>query len=326
MEIKDKLEKLKKSGFFDLIPAEQTDFLRKNGFFNLSNEKKIEILESLGLFYLDINNDPPDIPLNPEDVDYLKEDPLNKRKNQIMNSWKESFTNNAIKHGELVIDKVNGISNALNVKSGAIVTCNHFSIFDTFAIERILKDSGINKKIYKVIREGNYTNFPGKYGLYFKHDNTLPLSQIPETMELFDDAINEILRRGDIVIVCPEQSMWADYKKPKPFKYGAFKWATINNVPVIPTFITTDENEHNNQADPFTIYIGQSIMPINGLLPQQNIKRMRNNDFIFCREIYEKVYGQPLEYKTFLHEDIPAYVTSTPDFESLISNNKELEK
>lgn len=325
-----RLEKLEKSGFFNMNINEQIQFLREQGFFELSNEERINFLETMGLFYLDINDDPPNIPLKPEAVDYLKKDPMNARKNEIANQWKESFTNNAIKYGRLIIDGINGIENALSVKSGAIITCNHFNPFDSFAIEKMLKNAGISKKIYKVIREGNYTNFPGKFGLYFRHDNTLPLSQLPETMEIFEEAVETILERGDFIIVCPEQSMWLNYKQPKPFKYGAFKWATINNVPVIPTFITmrdnTDITSDGMPIQAYTINVGAPIYPNNSLVPRENIRRMRDLDYTYCKNIYEKHYGVPVKYKTIKHKNLPSYVTTTPGFNNPSKTSKDTEK
>ena len=323
----EKIENLKKLGFFDININEQIQFLKRNGFFNLSNQDRIKFLETVGLFYLDINDDPPNIPLEPNNVDYLNKDSINAKKNEIANSWKESFTNNALKTGNLSIDEVNGIEKALSVKSGAIITLNHFNPYDSFAIERVLKDAGIQKRIYKVIREGNYTNFPGKFGLYFKHDNTLPLSQIPETMEIFEEAVEEILQRGDFIMVCPEQSMWLNYKQPKPFKYGAFKWATLNNVPVIPTFITM-RNKDSIAGDEtvkqaYNINIGNPIYPDNTLLPKENISRMRDLDYAFCKETYESYYGEPVKYRTINHENIPSYVSSTLKLSNLMQTNEQ---
>lgn len=318
------IEKLRKSGFFDMNINEQKQFLREHGFFELGNQTKINFLESIGLFYLDINNDPPDIPLKPEEVDYLKRNELNAKKNRIANDWKENFTDIALKRGDLIIDGINGMENAVNVKTGAIVTVNHFNPFDTFAIERVLKDAGIQKRIYKVIREGNYTNFPGKFGAYFRNDNTLPLSRIPETMELFDEAVEEILQRGDFIIVCPEQSMWLNYRQPKPFKYGAFKWATLNNVPVIPTFITRRDSNKDpeNSIQAYTINIGTPIYPDNTLTPRENIARMRNSAYSFCQKAYQEQYGVPIKYKTIEHSNLPQYVISTPNFKDLMSKDK----
>ncbi len=324
------IKRLKQFGFFDMNINNQIEFLKQHKFFNLSNQDKINFLESTGLFYLDINDDPPNIPLTPENVDYLKRNPINQKKNEIANSWKESFVNNALKKEQLIINQINGIENALSVHSGAIITVNHFNPYDTFTIERVFKNAGVEKKIHKVIREGNYTNFPGKFGLYFKHDNTLPLSQIPETMEIFEDAIESILQKGELIIVCPEQSMWLNYKQPKPLKYGAFRWATLNNVPIIPTFITMKDKDSivgdEKVVQSYNINIGRPIYPDSTLPPKENIHRMRDINYSFCKEIYENYYGIPVQYKTIKHEDIPNYVLSTPNFSSLISKDKSVEE
>ena len=87
--------------------------------------------------------------------------------------------------------------------------------------------------MYKVIREGNYTNYPGLYGFFFKNCDTLPLSSINETMKMFINSVDTILKKGDCILIYPEQSLWWNYRKPKPLKSGAFKLASRNNVPII---------------------------------------------------------------------------------------------
>lgn len=319
------IKKLKSKGFFELTPLKQIDFLKEHGFFLLCMEKRMKLLEQLGMFYIDVNEDPPTIPLEPDnpDLDYLKEKQINATKNRVSNDWKYHFISNAIKNGQLTIDGIEGIENVISIETGAIITCNHFHPFDTFSIEHILQEAGSDKKLYKVMREGNFTNFPRPLNLYFKYDNTLPLSQNKETMEMFEKSLSTILERGDLVLVCPEQSMWMGYKKPKPMKYGAFKWATENEVPVIPTFITQREVEENEQAQAYTIHIGTPIYPDHSLSLRENIRRMRNLDFEFCKRTYERVYGVPLEYETMMHEDMPKYVSSTPNFEKMVNNKTE---
>lgn len=319
------IKKLKSKGFFELTPLKQIDFLKEHGFFLLCIEKRMKLLEQLGMFYIDVNEDPPTIPLEPDnpDLDYLKEKQINATKNRVSNDWKYHFISNAIKNGQLTIDGIEGIENVISIETGAIITCNHFHPFDTFSIEHILQEAGSDKKLYKVMREGNFTNFPRPLNLYFKYDNTLPLSQNKETMEMFEKSLSTILERGDLVLVCPEQSMWMGYKKPKPMKYGAFKWATENEVPVIPTFITQREVEENEQAQAYTIHIGTPIYPDHSLSLRENIRRMRNLDFEFCKRTYERVYGVPLEYETMMHEDMPKYVSSTPNFEKMVNNKTE---
>ena len=202
--------------------------------------KKIEQLEKEGRFDVDAENDPPTIPLIPENVDYLKEKSTSKFKNILANKVGERFLNDLLKDNKLIIKDINGMENLQGVETGAIITCNHFNPFDSFSIEQVFRLSGKSKekKLYKVIREGNYTNFPGLYGFFFRNCDTLPLSSNKRTMIEFMKATSTILQRGDFILIYPEQSLWWNYKKPKPFKNGAFKMAVRNNVPVIPIFIT----------------------------------------------------------------------------------------
>ena len=46
------------------------------------------------------------------------------------------------------------------------------------------------------------------------------------------------------ILIYPEQSMWYNYRKPKPLKVGAFSFAVKNNVPVLPIFITCEDTEN----------------------------------------------------------------------------------
>ena len=112
-----------------------------------------------------------------------------------------------------------------------MITCNHFNPYDSFAIERVFRESGMakKKKLYKVIREGNYTNFPGLYGFFFRNCDTLPLSSSNRTMIKFMEAVDTILQRKDFILIYPEQSMWWNYRKPKPLKNGACNSSFYNN-------------------------------------------------------------------------------------------------
>ena len=56
-------------------------------------------------------------------------------------------------------------------------------------------------------------------------------------------AADTILKRGDFILIYPEQSLWWNYEKPKPLKNGAYKIASRSNVPVIPIFITMKDSD-----------------------------------------------------------------------------------
>ena len=206
--------------------------------------EEIEKLEREGRFDVDPEKDPPTIVLTPDNVDYLNTKSSSKIKSIVANKLAERFFDDLLRNNKLIIKKVNGIEYLDNLASGAVLTCNHFNPFDSFTVEKVFRTSkqGKNKKLYKVIREGNYTNFPGFYGFLFRNCDTLPLSSNLKTMTEFIDAVDKILQRGEFILIYPEQSMWWNYRKPKPLKNGAFKIATRNNVPIVPIFITMEDS------------------------------------------------------------------------------------
>lgn len=271
--------------------------------------EKIKQLEKEGRFDVDAENDPPTIELTPDNVDYLKTKRKNKLKNKFANMLGERFLDAIIKDNKLIIKDVQGIENLSNIKSGAILTCNHFNPFDSFTIEEIFSMSGQRKKkkLYKVIREGNYTNFPGFYGFLFRNADTLPLSSNTRTMVKFMQAVDVILKRGDFVLIYPEQSLWWNYEKPKPvLKSGAYKMATRSNVPVVPIFITmTDSDIVGEDGFPvkeYYVHIKEPIYPDVTLSEKENVEEMKNKNFEVWKNIYEDFYEKPLEYTTIKEE------------------------
>lgn len=266
--------------------------------------EKIRNLEKEGKFDIDAENDPPSLPLTPDNVDYLKKKSYSKLKNIVANKMGEKFLNDILKDNKLIIKEINGIENLQKVETGAMITCNHFNPFDSFSIEQVFRLSGKSKekKLYKVIREGNYTNFPGLYGFFFRNCDTLPLSSNKRTMIEFMKAVDTILQRGDFILIYPEQSMWWNYRKPKPLKPGAFKLASKNNVPVIPIFITMEDSniigEDGFPVQEYIINIGEPIYPNDTLSDRENTEMMKEKNFEVWKNVYEEFYGIPLEYTT----------------------------
>ena len=270
--------------------------------------EKIKKLELEGKFDIDAENDPPTIVLTPENVDYLKKKTSSKINNKVANKVGEKFLKDLLKNNKLIIKEVNGIENLQNLESGAVITCNHFNPFDSFSIERVFRLSGQakTKKLYKVIREGNYTNFPGLYGFFFRNCDTLPLSSNKRTMIEFMKAVDIILQRGDFILIYPEQSLWWNYKKPKPLKNGAFKFATRNNVPVIPIFITMQDSniigEDGFFVQEYIINIEKPIYSNEKLSERENTTIMRDKNYEIWKNIYEDFYKVPLQYTTINEE------------------------
>lgn len=271
--------------------------------------EKIDSLEKNGIFDVDVEEDPPTIPLEAKDVDYLKQKGSSKIKRKLANKVGEKFVNDLLKNNKLIIKQINGIENLQKVKTGAMITCNHFNPFDSFTIEKVFRISGQSKskKLYKVIREGNYTNFSGLYGFFFRNCDTLPLSSNKKTMVAFMKAVDTILKRKDFILIYPEQSMWWNYRKPKPLKDGAFKIATRNNVPVIPIFITMQDSDiigdDGFPVQEYIVNIEEPIYPDENLSEKENTNIMRDKNFEVWKNVYERFYKIPLQYNTIKNED-----------------------
>lgn len=262
---------------------------------------KIAQYEREGKFDVDVEEDPPTKELLPDQIDYLRRKTTSKIKSKFAYSMARRYMNNLLDEKKMIIKDIKGIENFKNLHSGAVITCNHFNAFDSFAIQLAYEAAKHKKrKFYRVIREGNYTNFPGFYGILMRNCNTFPLSSNMKTMEKFIKSMDTVLNNGHFVLVYPEQSMWWNYRKPKPLKKGAFTFAARSNVPVLPCFITMEDSdilgEDGFYVQEYTIHIGKPIYPDKNKNRAQNIEEMRKQNFNVWKDIYEKTYNASLTY------------------------------
>ena len=267
--------------------------------------ERIEEYEKKGWFSKDVEDDPPTIPLTADKVDYLNKKLKNKILSKIVTKKAISFINNLVKTKQLIIKDVIGIENFTKLANqGAVITCNHFNAYDSFAIHHIVLPylHKEHRELYKVIREGNFTSFPGLYGLFFRHCNTLPLSSNYSCMKLFLNAMDVLLRRGEKVLVYAEQGMWWNYRKPRPLTNGAFKFAVTSEVPVIPFFITMNDSDiiggDGFPIQEYTVHIMEPIYPDKNKTAKQNVEEMKAKNYAVWKDCYEKTYGIPLTYTT----------------------------
>ena len=287
---------------------------REDNFLNMMNAskrakdrvevlKKIEQYEREGKFDIDVEQDPPGKTLMPDEIDYIHKSISDRLKTRFAFMIARRFVNNLIDEKQLIIKEMRGLEYFKELDSGAVITCNHFNPYDSFAIQLAYEAAEQpNRTFYRVIREGNYTAFPGFYGFLMRHCNTLPLSSNLKTMKKFMDATDKLLQDGNFVLVYPEQSMWWNYRKPKPLKTGAYIFAAKNNVPVLPCFITMKDS-HIMGDDGFfiqeyTIHIREPIYPDNSLSRNEKVKKMMDENSRVWKEIYESEYHIPLTYTT----------------------------
>ena len=304
-----------KQGYIGLVKLAEAEINREDTFVSMKHKlgiksvdrlrilKKIREYEKAKRFAEDVEQDPPTIPIQPHEVDFQRKKLSSKIKTHYAYHIARKYMNKLIKNGQFVIKSIDGLENLSNLESGAVITCNHFNALDSFAIQMVYEKSRLNKKkkrFYRVIREGNYTSFPGFYGFLMRNCYTLPLASNPIVMKDFLAATMKVITSGDLVLVYPEQSMWWNYKKPKPLQPGAFKIATSANVPVVPVFITMEETDKFGtdgfKIMEYSIHVEKPIYPQDELSRNENVEYMLKENYEVWKNIYENVYKEKLEY------------------------------
>ena len=271
------------------------------------SKERLEVLNRINEFEkekkfdIDVENDLPAKPLEANEVDYLNKKLTSKINTKIANYIARKFIDKLIKNENMIIKEVLGLDNLSNLDTGFIITCNHFNPYDNFALHEVLKTylKKTKKRFYKVIKEGNYS-FNGLYGYFFRHCNTLPLSSNYNTMKNFNHAIDTILKRGDIVLIYPEQAMWWNYRKPRPHRVGASFYAAKNNVPIISYFITMEDGLKKDElGDPiqkYTVHILPLIYPDDSKTIKENEEEMTRKNYEAWVKVYEETYKTKLTY------------------------------
>lgn len=263
--------------------------------------QNIELFEKEGRFNDDVEDDVPGRPIKPNEIDYLNKKLKNRIATYFSNKLAVRYFDKEIKKGNLIIKKVKGFENYLAVRdNGVIITCNHCNIYDNYIIFKVIQKSLGRKHLWKVIKEANYTSFPGFFGKLFRHCNTLPLSSNRDTMKKFMTAMDTLLKRNEKVLIYPEQAMWWNYKKPRPFKPGAFRFAVSSNAPVLPCFLTMENSDKRAPDGSFyqeyTLHIFPAIYGDSNLSEKENAKLMADKNYELWKTCYETTYNQKLTY------------------------------
>ena len=263
--------------------------------------EKINYFEQIGNFNEDVEDDKPSKPIPPKEVDYINKKLSSKILTHLANFLGKTFFENLIKKKKFIIKDVIGLQNVKQVKGGAIVTCNHFNIKDNYAVYKAMQPAlKRHQKLYKVIKEGNYTNFKGPVRLMMRHANTLPLSSDMRTMKKFYQAVSQLLAHGEKILIYPEQAMWWNYRKPRPLKNGAFKLAAKNNVPILPVFITMKDSDILDDdgffVQEYYVHFLPAIYPDEKLKTNENIQNMCQQNYDIWVKTYEEFYNEKMAY------------------------------
>lgn len=269
----------------------------------IAKYEKIAEYEKNGWWDKDIENDPPFEPLNPDKFDWPKKKLYSKIMSRISTNAGRKFYEGWLKKKIVIYSGATGLDNLKDFNKGAIVTCNHFHIFDNYAVLLALKEFDKKTRLFRVIRDGNFV-LPGIFGLLMKHCDTLPINhdgRSPRTTVKCMSAVKELVKKDkNKVLIYPEQAMWFNYRKPRPLKSGAFQFAAKAGAPIIPCFITLKDSDVIG-ADGFPVQeFTVNVLPVIQFNPGESVKenaaRMMSENYRLWKECYEKTYGIKLEY------------------------------
>ena len=267
---------------------------------NADDVKKYKLreqeFEKLGMFSEDVDDVSPDsyFPVD-ENFEFIKKGFKNFIKHKVYLSVLKKYTKLINKN--LTNLKIVGKENLKGIKN-AIVTCNHVSKVDSFAVR-----AAVGYDINYVANDTN--NWKGPIGDIGRQTGYLPLSKKLDKnlMRKFNQALEYYLvKKKKRVLFYPEQSMWREEPRPRPIKEGAFHYAVKHNVPVVPLFITftpkekmIDEQNRQEFSD-YTIHILPPIYKKAELNNKENVEYMKNENYKLWTQTYENTYNKKLEF------------------------------
>ncbi len=201
-----------------------------------------------------------------------------------------------------------GIENIKDIKTGAIITSNHFNPLDSTVVQKAIKKS--KKKMYIVGQEENLA-MKGIIGFIMNYSDIIPISnQISYMKKYFSKILEELLQKNNYILIYPEQEMWFNYKKPRTLKPGAYYYAAKNNVPIISCFVEIREKEEKDNSEfykvKYIIHILPPIYPNAEKTAKENEIIMMEKDYEQKKMAYEQAYKKKLDYN-FEIEDIAGW-------------------
>lgn len=196
--------------------------------------------------------------------------------------------------------KVVGAENIREIHSGAIVTSNHFNPLENMAVRKAVKKA--QRKRLAFVSQISNLKMPGMLGFFMNYADVVPLGASTHYMNHeFPKLLGEHLKKGHNILMYPEQEMWFNYQKPRPFKRGTYYYAAKAQVPVISCFVEIREleqpdNEQFNKVR-YTIHILKPIFPNPKMTLNQNSQWMMKQDYQQKKAAYEQIYGKSLTYE-----------------------------
>lgn len=202
----------------------------------------------------------------------------------------------------------------LDPKQGAIITSNHFNPLENTIIRRFVQRTKTHKRLFIISQDTNL-GMKGLVGFLMNNLDIIPLGKsINYLGKTFPDAVKHVIDKGNYILIYPEEEMWFNYRKPRPFKRGTYYYAAKVNAPIISCFVelrdlpsfepNSDDKIHRVQA---ILHVLPVIFPDSNKSVKENSYAMMKQDYQQKKDAYEKAYGKSLTYD-FSPEDIAGWV------------------
>ena len=137
----------------------------------------------------------------------------NKAKTMVARPITDGLTEYINFHTEII-----GLENIKNIKTGAIITSNHFSKLDNTVIRYLMHRIRKSKKFDIIVQESNMF-MPGTIGWLMKNNRTIPINKDHKYIaNNFEPALEQLLKKKHFILIYPEEEMWFNYKLPRPRK------------------------------------------------------------------------------------------------------------
>lgn len=229
----------------------------------------------------------------------------------LFNNWLARCVTDTVSRKENKSTEYVGLENIRDIRTGAVITSNHFNPLENTAVREAMKKVG-RKRMYVVCQESNYA-MKGLVGFLMNYMDTVPIwKSDTEYMKTdFEKLVSRLLTKKQFLLIYPEQEMWFNYRKPRPPKRGAYYYAAKYHVPVISCFVEIRECEEKENEEfyktRYIVHILPTLYPDPEAGVRENSFRMMEQDYEQKKKAYEEIYQKKLSYE-FEYSDIAGWI------------------
>lgn len=183
---------------------------------------------------------------------------------------------------------------------GMIITSNHFSPLENTVIRHLAEKLG--RRRLAIISQTTNFAMKGPVGFLMNYADTVPINTdtrylVRSLPALMDERIR---KKGDAMLIYPEQEMWFNYRKPRPPMEGAYYFAARLGVPIVSCFVEMVDLEEDDTPEfkrvRYVLHVLDVLYPDPSVNVRENTSLLAKRDYKLKRECYERAYGRTLTY------------------------------